>query len=186
MKLRSATDGDLRPGIPVYKMSPALVARRYFDDIALRDRLARFTERGGSRKDLPKEVEAYMKEAGALKGHFETKNEQARRIKDELLTSKQLIETKLSKKCDFICWPWGSVDSQAIRLALEAGFKGGVGMRGGANMAMTDIFDIHRFNPCGKDLPSFKQALHKYSSLFLSVYINDKIDALLIPKKRFI
>lgn len=185
MKLRSATGGDNRLGIPVYKMAPALAARRYFDDIALRDRLANFAAKSGLGPKLSVEVNDYIKDSGGLKGRFETKEEQVKRIKDELLSSKSMIERKLGKKCRYICWPWGSVDKNAIRLAREVGYAGGVGMRGGANMALTNPFDLHRFNPCGKDIPSLKQALFKYSSLFLSAYNNDKIDALFIPKKRF-
>jgi hypothetical protein len=186
MKLLSATDGDARPGIPAYKTAPALAARRYFDDISLRDHMAQYVEKHGFDQNLLDEADNYSREGGGLKGHFETKEEQVKRINDELYTSKWMIERKLKKKCDFICWPWGSVDNNLIKLARMIGYVGGVGMRGGANMALTNPMDIHRFNPCGKDIPSLRRYLHKYSSLFLSAYNSDKIGALLISKKRFV
>jgi len=192
-KLASATDGDARLGIPVYKMAPALVARRYFDDKDLRDHLAAYVEgNGGKRffKSLNPNKELFAQANGyigqnTLSDRFETEEEQAQRIKGELVVSKELIEKKLNKRCEYICWPWGSVDRKLKKTAREVGYKGGVGMRGGANFALTNPFDIHRFNGCQKDMASFMQKLFKQSSLFLSLYNDDRIDALLMPKSRF-
>lgn len=192
-KLASATDGDARLGIPVYKMAPALVARRYFDDEGLRDHLAAYVDKRDSKRylksaDRKPELMAvarnYIKAKG-LKGRFETEEEQTQRTRSELVVSKELIEKKLGKRCEYICWPWGSVDRKLIRAARGVGYKGGVGMRGGANFVLTNPFDIHRFNGCQKDMASFRQKLFKQSSLFLSLYNDDRIDALLMPKSRF-
>jgi len=194
LKLGWATGGDLRLGIPKYKIAPSLVARRYSDDRGLRDRLAGFVEENGKElffrsgdweSKLRREAENYIRVMGKLEGRFESDEEQDARITDELARSKRLIEEKLEKKCEFICWPWGSVDKNLKKLAREAGYRGGVGMRGGANFALADPMNTHRFNGCQSDMASFRQKLHKHSSLFLSLYNDDRIDSLLINKSRF-
>jgi peptidoglycan/xylan/chitin deacetylase (PgdA/CDA1 family) len=121
-----------------------------------------------------------------LNGRFETEVESESRIMRELTLTKELIEIKLSKKVDYICWPWGSVDNKLIERAKKAGFIGGIGMKGGANMRLAHTMDIHRFNPCRKDIPALKQKLYKHSSLWLSLYNDKRIDNILIKREKFL
>jgi peptidoglycan/xylan/chitin deacetylase (PgdA/CDA1 family) len=121
-----------------------------------------------------------------LNGRFETELESESRIMRELTLTKELIEIKLNKKVDYICWPWGSVDGKLIERAKRAGFIGGIGMKGGANMKLTNVMDIHRFNPCRKDIPALKQKLYKHSNLWLSLYNDKRIDKMLIGKEKFL
>jgi len=191
LKLGLATGGDLRLGIPVYHMAPSLVARRYFDDTSLRDHLAQFVfgkggvsfmKSPGFKKAISEELGNFKKTKGKPAGRFEMKEEQGERIREELRVSKNIIEEKLEKECRYICWPWGSVDKLAVKLAKEEGYEGGVGMRGGANVRFTNPMNIHRFNPCNISKEKFVQRLTKYSNLFLSLYNDDRIDDLLIRK----
>lgn len=189
-KLPWATDGDLRIGIPIYRSGPALAIRRYFDDKSLRDKIAEYVQSQGGIKfmanpDARKILSGIVKMHGTLNGTFETEEQSDKRIMDELNLAKSLIEKKLNKKCDYICWPWGSVDKPLIARARRAGFIGGVGMKGGANMKLVNEMDVHRFNPCKKDIPALKQKLYKHSNLWLSLYNDKRIDNLLINKKRF-
>ncbi len=186
-----ATVGDFRPGIPLYHIAPALVAKRYFDDVSFRDHMADLVSKNGgvsffdAQKAMEKLFLEAKKYAPEIKGHFETEAEHHARVIDEPNISKQTIENKLNKKCEYICWPWGSVDKKTAKLAMESGYKGGVGMRGGCNIALTDRMSLHRFNGSQKEISVFKQKLFKYSGLFLSLYNDDKIDAVLIPAKNF-
>jgi hypothetical protein len=70
--------------------------------------------------------------------------------------------------------------------AKRAGYIGGIGMKGGANMKLANKMDIHRFNPCKKDVPALKQKLRKHSNLWLSLYNDKRIDNLLIGRKKFL
>lgn len=189
-KIGWATDGDTRPGIPIYPTGPSLCVRRYFDDNGLRDKLADYTAKHGGGHFVLKpgakvELMAIVKEHGRLNGRFESEDESNIRIMDELTLTRDLIEVKLGKKVDYICWPWGSVDGRLMRRARRAGYRGGIGMKGGANMRLTNIMDIHRFNPCRKDIPALKQKLYKHSRLFFSLYNDKRIDDLLINRRRF-
>ena len=186
-KLGWATDGDMRPGIPVYTAGPSLCVRRYFDDKELRDKLADYVKAHGGggfmlKPGAIKELEYIVKSHGNLNGRFETEAGSESRIMRELTLTKELIEIKLDKKVDYICWPWGSVDKQLMRRAKRVGFIGGIGMKGGANMRLTNVMDIHRFNPCRTDIPALKQKLFKHSNLWLSLYNDKRIDNILIKK----
>jgi peptidoglycan/xylan/chitin deacetylase (PgdA/CDA1 family) len=191
-KLAWATDGDLRLGIPIYETGPSLCARRYFDDKGLRNELAEYVicHGGGDfifhDKDNIKALKKIVKEHGKLKGRFESETESENRIMNELTSIRELIGKKLAKKVDYICWPFGSVDGKLIARAKRAGYIGGIGMKGGANMKLTNMMDIHRFNPCKKDIPALKMKLHKHSSLWLSLYNDKRIDNLLIRRERFL
>lgn len=189
-KLAWATDGDMRPGIPIYINGPSLCVRRYFDDRKLRDKLADHVQRNGGKVFMAKPdarsiLMRIVKEHGKLNGRSETEKESDIRIKGELLLTKELIEKKLKKNVDYICWPWGSVDKQLIYRARCSGYIGGVGMKGGANMRLTNVMDIHRFNPCKKDIPALKRKLFKHSKTFYSLYNDKRLDDLLLNRKRF-
>lgn len=189
-KLGWATDGDLRPGIPIYKTGPALAVRRYFDDMLLRDKLADHVSRNGGKgyflkATAKKELLQIVDMHGKLDGKFETEEESNSRIMNELHFTKELIEIKLNKKVDCICWPWGSVDKKLMARAKKAGYVGGVGMKPGANMRLTNVMDIHRFNASPKTISSLKRKLFKHSRLFYSLYNDKRIDNLLIPVKKF-
>jgi len=189
-KIAWATDGDVRPGIPIYKSGPSLCVRRYFDDKSLRDRLAEYVESNGGRVFMAKPdaksiLMRIVKEHGRMNGRYETGKESDIRIMGELLLTKELIEKRLKKNVDYICWPWGSVDRPLMKRARRAGYIGGIGMKGGANIRLTDVMDIHRFNPCKKDIPALKQKLFKHSKLFYSLYNDKRLDDLLLNRRRF-
>jgi len=190
-KLGWATGGDMRPGIPIYKTGPALAIRRYFDDMLLRDKLVEYVSRNGGKEyflkaTAKKELLQIVNMHGKLEGKFESEEESHSRIMNELHLTKELIEIKLNKKVDYICWPWGSVDKKLMSRAKRAGFVGGIGMKGGANMRLTNVMDIHRLNPCRKDIPALKMKLFKHSRLLYSLYNDKRIDKLLLKRERFI
>jgi peptidoglycan/xylan/chitin deacetylase (PgdA/CDA1 family) len=182
-KIGWATDGDMRRGIPLYRTGPALAVRRYFDDVELRNRLA---DHAYSHGVIEKELYDIVRLHGGPKGRFETETESNTRIMTELALTKDLIEAHMNKKVDYICWPWGSVDWKLMDRARRAGYTGGIGMKGGANMRLTNRMDIHRFNPCRKDIPALKMKLFKHSNLFYSSYIDKRIDDMLIKRERFL
>jgi len=189
-KIGWATDGDLRLGIPVYRTGPAICVRRYFDDKALRDKLADHVANNGGKAFLlrPEANDILfdiVEKHGKLNGKFEPPLESESRIMNELHFTKELIEIKLNRKVDYICWPWGSVDNALINRARRAGYVGGIGMKEGANMRLTNVMDIHRFNASPKSIPQLKQKLFKHSRLFYSIYNDKRIDNLLMPISRF-
>lgn len=41
----------------------------------------------------------------------------------ELTASKQALERQLASSCDYLCWPYGSFDDDAVRIAGEVGYR---------------------------------------------------------------
>ncbi|UCE08156.1 MAG: polysaccharide deacetylase family protein [bacterium] len=127
----TATEGKMLLGAPVYKGSSALTVNRYSDDPSLREIIARDITKhhsitGDKNENLLKKIQDiandYRKKKGRL-GQHETDDQAAKRIRDELLISKELIENKLNKKCLHFSWPWGSYDKRSIKIAKECGYK---------------------------------------------------------------
>jgi len=168
-----ATDGDTRYGIPIYPRKSAMMARRYFDDPGLRDFMAEKV--GGATYFINRSKREYMRELSGLvreyrskhghNGHFETEDEQRARIFEELVLSKRIIEEKLEKRCDLICWPWGEYSRLSIELARKAGYCGAVAFTPGINLQGTEsgIWHIKRFPP-PRNLEDFAHAISGYSS----------------------
>jgi peptidoglycan/xylan/chitin deacetylase (PgdA/CDA1 family) len=151
------TDGDTRYGIPLYPRKSALMARRYFDDKGLRDYLA---ERVGGpdyfrnrlKKDWFRELLRLAVEYRRMHSwneRFETSQEQKNRIYSELVLSRKLIQERLNKCCELICWPWGEYTRLSIQLAKEAGFRGAIAFSCGQNIQGTEegTWHIKRFSP---------------------------------------
>ena len=59
----------------------------------------------------------------ARESRYETASERCERIREELSTSKQILEDGLNKQVDFICWPGGGYESETLEIAREVGYK---------------------------------------------------------------
>jgi len=108
-------------GYPVFEYGRALGLRRYFPD----DRLvARSIELcGEGRQDKIKVISELIAMLERFPGRFEDDLELEKRYRYELMESKRLLEEKLNKKVDFLCWPGGGYNELSIKLSVEAGYK---------------------------------------------------------------
>ena len=52
----------------------------------------------------------------------ETKEEYLIRIRKELFDPKIMIENKLNKKVNHVCWPYGGWNETTVKLAKECGY----------------------------------------------------------------
>ncbi|MBA7667579.1 hypothetical protein ES703_75673 [subsurface metagenome] len=165
------TDGDTRLGIPIYEDKPALAGRRYFDDRNLRDRLAEYvSQRGGGKffekKDWKEELDRVAGDYRAgnrLKDNYETREEREKRVKSELLLSKNIVKEKLNRECRFIAWPGGAYDAKLVKWAKECGYLGAVTTLPGANTFDADPMYLKRFEIKRGNLGWFKRRLFIYS-----------------------
>ena len=64
----------------------------------------------------------FKKKYGSL-GKYESKSEQIKRYKYELTKSKLILEEKLNKKIEFLCWPGGGYNDLSINISELAGYK---------------------------------------------------------------
>lgn len=162
------TGGDTRLGIPIYEQASALTGKRYYDDPALRDVVAKFVDDSGGapfffqkgakvmEKIIGDMVRDYRKKHGD-RGRFEDDSERRARVMNEMVTSRRILEERLGAPPESICWPFGQFDDVSIQSAKEAGYSMAFTTRNGANRRGTDPFHLRRLTI--RDWPAQKTAM---------------------------
>lgn len=98
---------------------------------------------------------------------YETSSEANKRIKEDFLINKNLIEQHLNKPVLFFCWPWGHRSKESITLLKKLGIKGFITTKKGTNSYspnwnMIRRIELRKFTPC-----KFKINLFINRNLFL-------------------
>lgn len=116
-------------GTPIYKNGRSLGIRRYYEDNALTNHLVEFVKIQGDNffkikdwKDKMFSQVNYYKSQNRLKGGYETDEEQKDRFRYELVECKKILETRLKKKINFLCWPGGANSDLSVKIGFEAGY----------------------------------------------------------------
>jgi peptidoglycan/xylan/chitin deacetylase (PgdA/CDA1 family) len=117
-------------GSPVYEHAPSLAARRYYPDPAVARQLGEYVERNGGQGffDNPDWRDRLARRSAGVAGEtdagrVETEDERLTRLREEIVLSKQELETMLSREISFLCWPGGAYDKTCLEIARRAGFK---------------------------------------------------------------
>lgn len=82
-------------------------------------------------------------------GRFETDEERRDRMWREIAGGKEELEGILGHPVQSLCWPWGEYGEQALRLALDAGFRVFFTTREGVNPAGRSLA-VRRFKAKSK------------------------------------
>jgi len=53
---------------------------------------------------------------------YETEQEQAERIREGLVRAKMVLETRLNKTIQYLCYPYGNACEKAVSISKEAGY----------------------------------------------------------------
>jgi hypothetical protein len=140
-------------GEPVYESSRAIGAKRYIPDENLKKHLINYVKEEGGEdfyrtsnwREKLFEIARRYKEENQVDGRYETEEEYEERVYWELHESKKIIENKLDKKINFLCWPGGAVTRKALDIAANVGYC--------SSTAAKDIGDKRRFlkNKYGED-----------------------------------
>jgi hypothetical protein len=116
---------------PVFEFEKSLLVRRFFPDEDLIQDLIetahrkygrRLFEDSGLMSDFL-ELAAGITGGGDFPGRIESDDEYQERVTWELSRSKQIIETRLNKQVEFLCWPGGGVNDVCKATAAEVGYK---------------------------------------------------------------
>lgn len=107
-------------GTPVFDYYRALGLRRYFPDDRVVEKSIRLYSEGKSKDKIIASCKELQKK---YPGRYETDDEKEQRFRYELFDSKKILERKLGKRVDFLCWPGGGYDELSIKLSEEAGYK---------------------------------------------------------------
>jgi peptidoglycan/xylan/chitin deacetylase (PgdA/CDA1 family) len=112
-------------GVPVYRHEKSLACRRFHVDpaeaehcaaVVARSAGASFFQDPGWRARLEEELSRFR--AGrASPGRPETPDERAARLEREIVESKRVLESRLGRAVDFLVWPGGGYDGEAMQIA---------------------------------------------------------------------
>lgn len=128
--LSERQDREIPYGAPIYKFDSSMAVRRYFEDKELTQTLVDYVGKQGRdffkgplwKSALLEQARAYN-ERGQSRGRYESDKEQIDRFEYELSESKAILEQKLGKNIDFLCWPAGAKTDKGIELSRKAGYK---------------------------------------------------------------
>jgi peptidoglycan/xylan/chitin deacetylase (PgdA/CDA1 family) len=84
-------------------------------------------------------------------------------LREDLVRSKELIETRLNKKCRYLSWPWGHYDREAQNLAEVLGFEALVTTEKGVNFPGAGVAAIKRIVAKSGEESWFSRRLSIYS-----------------------
>jgi peptidoglycan/xylan/chitin deacetylase (PgdA/CDA1 family) len=96
-------------------------------------------------------------------GGFRLSADSRELLREDLVRSKELIETRLNKKCRYLSWPWGRYDSEAQRLAESLGFEALVTTEKGVNFPGAGVAAMKRIVAKSGEEGWFSRRLGIYS-----------------------
>ena len=140
------------PGTPVHEHAPALLGPRYTPPPALAAACvehvachggAAYFARAEWRADLLAVAARAAREAG--EGSYESDDAWRTRVTAELADSRALLEQRLDKPVDLLCWPFGDYHPELQRLAIErCGYTATVNVAKRANRRGDDPRELSR------------------------------------------
>ena len=89
-------------------------------------------------------------------------------LREDLETSKSMIEEKLNKPCNALCWPWGKGNVSYVKTAQEVGFRMLFTTEKGTNKGVEDLKGIKRIVIGNIKVTNLKKKLFIYSRPGLS------------------
>jgi hypothetical protein len=119
-------------GTPFFKADSAVIAKRIkinqdFNDQII-DMLKDFqwNQNQASEKAFEKIRDEYLfwKSKNKIIDAIETQDEYEKRLQDEIIQSKKIIEKELNKQVEFLCWPHGDNNEIIHQFALSVGYLG--------------------------------------------------------------
>ncbi|MFX0198613.1 MAG: polysaccharide deacetylase family protein [Candidatus Hodarchaeota archaeon] len=128
--LQSDNEELVNYGEPVCAYGRAIGTMRYFLDEDLKEFMINYVKEKGGKdffsfknwRDELFEVARKHKEENRLNERYEAEEEYEERVYYELQKSKEIIEDRLDKEVQFLCWPGGAVTDKALKMALDIGY----------------------------------------------------------------
>lgn len=116
---------QISAGYPIFEYDRALRIRRYLPD----DDFIAFCSDVYQKRAVGNQISSsellseFQKQLPKIPGRYETDQEMEDRYRYELFESKRVLEEKLNKRVDYLCWPGGGYNTLSLQLAEEAGYK---------------------------------------------------------------
>ena len=115
-------------GYPVFEFGRALGVRKYNPSLELIKFASQQAERFHDSSIAVFDTDAIIKrivEYGKRNsfGEYETEKEQIERYWYELSKAKEILECRLDKPVDYLCWPGGGYNQISVSMSWDAGYK---------------------------------------------------------------
>lgn len=169
-------------GFPIFEYDRALRVRRYIPDEKFIEYSVNEYSKLGDTLDKKDFIEKLNLKLDEFPGSFESDEDMRNRYIYELSESKRIIEEKLKKPVDFICWPGGGFNQSSISIAVDCEYKSMTasdkkikslntdGIQNINRNAMTSFIQTSKRNHYIKN-PQFLVTLFKYhNGSFVSKY----------------
>lgn len=116
-------------GYPIFEDASAVITRKItVNQEFINDCISRFDGYDFGKYDFKEafsivaDIYDLYKKSHRIKITTETEEEYFVRVREEISGSKRMIEEKLDKKVEFLCWPHGDNNELLHRMALDAGY----------------------------------------------------------------
>ena len=112
-------------GTPIYEYGKSLEVKRFFpNDLELKSKLIELAnDKAFFEQENWKEILTEVVSNEQIDGAYETEEEYTRRVRNELLSSKKILEEGLGHKVEGICWPGGGIKEEVVEIAKSVGYK---------------------------------------------------------------
>lgn len=157
-------------GHPVLEHEKALIVRRYVPDQHYIGEVCQFVhERGGAQFFRDENWKRSLSDrfpaiggAAEIPGTIESESAYQARVRHELASSKEIIESRLRKTVEFLAWPGGGVNETAAGLARNVGYK---------SWTLSSWQERHKKNRPGADPEGIKRVTGRSKVFFRSKWI---------------
>lgn len=113
-------------GVPIFEYGRALGIRQFLpsDNFIkeFKERYYQLQKSGISHEKILNSLKQFS-EKYKIKGRYETEKEMKERFIYELSQSKCILERKLNKKIDYLCWPGGGYNDVSLKIAEDLNYK---------------------------------------------------------------
>lgn len=151
--------GEAEDNFPIFSKrgeytGPALIIKREFFNIFRNF----FNEQLVNITDKKQQLIAAQNFIDINKKYFskETEEEYIKRIQNEFLENKNLIEKKIGTNVQFFCWPWGHRNNKTIEILKDLGVIGFISTKKGTNSPKANWNLIRRIELRNYTVSKFK------------------------------
>lgn len=120
----------VKTGFPIFEFDRALRVRRYIPNEKFIEYSINEYSKVGDKINKKEFINRLNNKLNEMPGQIESEKDMRDRYIYDLSESKRIIEEKLNKPADFICWPGGGFNQISVDVAKEGGY---VAMTASAN-----------------------------------------------------
>jgi len=121
---------QLKWGAPIYRYASRLEGHaRYFDDEEVRQACLSWVDSQGGRAffgrpNWRRELQTFYKTVSQnhRKNPYESTQERRNKVFEDLVRAKKILEERLGKPVQHLCYPWGAGGALSVSLSQEAGY----------------------------------------------------------------